>query len=569
MTDQARLIIKLEAENAKLHRQLDTSEKKIKRFSGAARKNADLIKKAFGAIGVAVLVRQFASLTREALQLGDALAKNAAKMGIATEDLAGLGRAAQLTGVAQETLYKAITKQQKAIYDANRGLVTYKQHFDELGLSTEDLMKLSPDQQFIKIAGALNKLGNQTQKTAILYDVFGGRATALLNTLALGEDGLKAVTDQAKYLGIAISEKTAKKMEDFNDSMLTLHQSLLGVANVVIEFAGPALTEFVNTLAYGTPQYTRKFIGGIKTIQLGLKELSATYYESIAAFDGFMEKITFGSAAKLFKEGQRQAQQQALDLRVQAMGLATELQNISNKIEDLDNKRKQFMVSPGSAVGNPVEQIVGTKQEWSETLYWQQDMMRAHISDLNKLQSENRINQKKNMTEEQKLWESGWKGRTGIVADALGSVGSLMMQGSKKQFEIGKKLNLAAAIANTAQAITNALAVPPFPLGLTLATTAAAAGLAQIQAIRGTTFGGGGTVNTASGSFNTSSPSYNAIDVPTSQTSQSDTGGKTVQVNITAMDTQSAAEVIAANRGLITSLVTNDYRDRGINLGAA
>ena len=238
-----KLEIRLEAETSRLQKDLDRANRKIKRWANKASKASASVGRAFkrvgfaaaaGAAGVAILVKN-------SLAAGDALAKTADKLGITTEKLAGLQHAAELTGVAQETLNKALTKQQKAIFDADRGLLTYSQHFDKLGLSTAALKAQSPDEQFISIAEALNKLTNQTDKTAIAYDIFGGRGTALLNTLALGRDGLAAVAEEAKVLGIALTRVDAAKMEEANDTFTRMGAVVKGLGNSITIQLAPVL----------------------------------------------------------------------------------------------------------------------------------------------------------------------------------------------------------------------------------------------------------------------------------------------------------------------------------------
>jgi len=70
------------------------------------------------------------------------------------------------------------------------------------------------------------------------------------------------------------------------------------------------------------------------------------------------------------------------------------------------------------------------------------------------------------------------------MSQLFGNLATLMQTENRKLFEIGKAAAIAQAIVNTATAITNALAVQPFPLGLALATTAGVAGAVQIATIQ-------------------------------------------------------------------------------------
>lgn len=103
--------------------------------------------------------------------------------------------------------------------------------------------------------------------------------------------------------------------------------------------------------------------------------------------------------------------------------------------------------------------------------------------------------QQQGMTAEQRLWASGWQGKTQIVAQAGGAIAQLLMAGSKKQFEIGKMFARASIVADTAQAVMKAWAQGGPWLGPALAITAAAQGALQLRNLNSTQFGGGGAVN--------------------------------------------------------------------------
>lgn len=74
--------------------------------------------------------------------------------------------------------------------------------------------------------------------------------------------------------------------------------------------------------------------------------------------------------------------------------------------------------------------------------------------------------------------------RLQATGQLFGNLATLMQTKNRKLFEIGKAAAIAQAIVNTATAITNALAVQPYPLGLALAASAGVAGAVQIATIQ-------------------------------------------------------------------------------------
>lgn len=71
---------------------------------------------------------------------------------------------------------------------------------------------------------------------------------------------------------------------------------------------------------------------------------------------------------------------------------------------------------------------------------------------------------------------------------------------SRAMFEINKAAGIANAIINTAQGVTQALAAYPPPISFAMAAAQAAAGVAQISAIKSQSFGGSGSAPSLAGS---------------------------------------------------------------------
>lgn len=549
---ESKLVVRLVAENAKLHRELDRSNKKLRKFSSNAKKHAGLVTKALAGIGVAIVIRQFAMLAKSALAAGDALAKTASKLGISTEALAGLQRAAKITGVAQETLTKALTKQQKAIFDANRGLLTYKQHFDALGLSTEALMKLSPDQQFGEIAEALNKLENQTLKTAIAYDIFGGRGTALINTLAVGKTGLKAFADQAKFLGTAISKDTAKKMEDFNDAFDTLGDSILGATNILVANFGPVISKLINSLAFGLPIAILESSLAIREFQL----MSAKAVSTLASLHLAMFKLTTIPLGESYKEELRTRQELLNHAKTEVDFIENRQLPALQKQLDAKNKlRDSFSFDPVSGaadLGNPAETILGTQEQWTETMAWQRDMVGQHMTALNQAQMPGE-------KASRAMAEISAKARVDIMSGMFANLISLTGGKSRKLFNAMKAGAIVTATIDGYLAVQKSLAAYPYPWNIAAGVAAGAATAVQIQSISSQSFKG---------------QAHDGLDyVPTTGTyllekgervvSKEDNkaGGETsVSINLSFLDVAQANEWTERNRAELSNMAVDAIR---------
>ncbi|MCK5020858.1 MAG: hypothetical protein KAS32_27810, partial [Candidatus Peribacteraceae bacterium] len=151
---------------------------------------------AMTAVGVAAIGMGVASVKAFAAA-GDEVQKMALRTSFSTEALSELKHAAELSGASLNTIEKASKKLSKAMVDASDGLETYKRAFDKLGLSTADLMKLSPEEQFNAVSQALADLENETLKVALAQDLFGRAGTQLLPMLEQGAEGIKDMRQEA------------------------------------------------------------------------------------------------------------------------------------------------------------------------------------------------------------------------------------------------------------------------------------------------------------------------------------------------------------------------------------
>lgn len=77
-----------------------------------------------------------------------------------------------------------------------------------------------------------------------------------------------------------------------------------------------------------------------------------------------------------------------------------------------------------------------------------------------------------------------------VASEIFGNLQSLSQSENKKLVAISKAAATAQAVVSGAQAFMNALAVPPYPLGVALAATSAIATATQIAAINGVAFSG-------------------------------------------------------------------------------
>lgn len=298
------LVIDLKGNSAHFQKELKKANSKSKSFAKKVRANSAAVVKSLGAIGTVGAVALGAIYQQSAANI-DALAKQADKLGITTQALAGLQHAADLTGVSSKALNKGLLDMTVKVNDAAKGTGEAKDALKELNLNAEVLAKMSPDQQFKKIAEAMKSVEHHGNKVAIAYDLFGAKGTDLINTLALGEEGLNKTAQEAELLGLALSRVDAAKVEAATDSMTKSAGVVTGLGNAITvtlapyikavsdEFYNAALEaggfgEFTTTAMNAVVKavaYTANVIHGLKAVWQVVKLASA------AAITGILEGL--------------------------------------------------------------------------------------------------------------------------------------------------------------------------------------------------------------------------------------------------------------------------------------
>lgn len=214
-----------------------------------AQKATALFTRALGAVGVGFGISRMVGMIRQTTEEISLLVDTSQKLGITTEALGSLRWAGQQTGVEAGTLDAGLQKLTKSISEAAKGTGRAKKELKELGVNVNALNLATPDKQFRAIVGAMQGVENQADKVRIAFKLFGNEGTALLNTIALGSQGLRQMENDAKALGIAIDQKEAEQIEEFGDKLEKLGASWKGLKTQIVIDITPAAAKAVDYLS--------------------------------------------------------------------------------------------------------------------------------------------------------------------------------------------------------------------------------------------------------------------------------------------------------------------------------
>lgn len=303
-------------------------------LSGIAGAASSAIPQLVALAGVALSVGAAIGKIRERLGAIDELAKTSDRLGISTEALSGLRLAAELTGAGVGSLDKGLEQFARRVSEASTGTGEAKDALEELGLSAQELKTKTPDEAFKLVAGRFTNVKTQADRVRLAYDLFGRAGTKLVNTLALGADGLAKSAEEAKELGIAVSRPDAAKIEAVNDAVTRMKAAWDGFANSFLILIAPAL----EGLAFGLQ----------KVFQALTKTLR---------FFGLMDR-----AAQNASKSQEDLKKTMEDVAAEFVDQDKDAETLTKTIDALKSKGEQITKS----VRTPAEQLRDTIAELNE-----------------------------------------------------------------------------------------------------------------------------------------------------------------------------------------------------------
>ncbi|HUW31278.1 MAG TPA: hypothetical protein VM223_06665, partial [Planctomycetota bacterium] len=186
------------------------------------------------ATGTALAMRK---MIKEIAELGDLFAKTEARTGIAADTLSRLHFVSERAGSSFESLVRGFKQLSQTAYDAERGMATYLDIYNDLGVSVTTAGGQLKDMETLlfDVADAISKEENATKKAAIATRLFGRAGQELIPLLSQGREGFRGLMEEADALGAVMSRDQALAWEKFTDSMTDMSAATRGLK---MQFAG-------------------------------------------------------------------------------------------------------------------------------------------------------------------------------------------------------------------------------------------------------------------------------------------------------------------------------------------
>ncbi|MFO1461889.1 MAG: hypothetical protein U1G08_21115 [Verrucomicrobiota bacterium] len=174
--------------------------------------------------------RALSEMTGHALEVADEMGKAAQKAGVTAEKFSAVAFAAKLSDVSIETLQVGF-----------KGLSAWMERNGQIG---RDIVEVLVEQ-----AGAFEGMADGAAKTNLAVELFGRSGLEMIPLLNQGSDALRRQMEEAKKLGVVITEDAARAAETFNDRLTTLRSRLEGISLQLTSGMLPGLLKITDTLS--------------------------------------------------------------------------------------------------------------------------------------------------------------------------------------------------------------------------------------------------------------------------------------------------------------------------------
>lgn len=226
----ANLTVRLSAQIAEFQSEFreaaKSTEKFQQEFTGMATKAS-----ALGNIianGVTTAVYALKNLGQSVLDNASNITDLSAKTGLAMSTIQEFQHVAEQTGTSVDAFTDAVFKLGTNLSGGSKSV---QAGIASLGLSFAEIQRLSPDEQFNRIAQALSEMENPQERNRIALELFGRGAKEIMPAIA---EGYRKIADEARISGDAqikaldaAGDRVAKFKRDFLASATEIAGSLL------------------------------------------------------------------------------------------------------------------------------------------------------------------------------------------------------------------------------------------------------------------------------------------------------------------------------------------------------
>ena len=229
------------------------------------------------------------SFANSARDTADKIGKLSSQTGMAVEPLQVLQQIAEYSGLSLDSFRSAAQKMSRSLGDAANGMGTAGASLKRMGLNLDELLQMSPSQQFMVIGEAIASIEDPAIRSAEAAAIFGRNGMTMIPMFKDLSKVAGETANEMLSLGQVLSTSQVRNIEAMNDSFVTVYQTVQKIGTQVLANFAPMITkaneqllEFIKNFEY------QGLTGGQGLVQFASDALEQVVKALASAFDRFL-----------------------------------------------------------------------------------------------------------------------------------------------------------------------------------------------------------------------------------------------------------------------------------------
>jgi len=232
--------------------------------------------------GAVAVTKTFVDTAKATANYGDEVDKTSQKLGLSAKSYQEWDYVMKICGTEMSSMTTGLKTLTNKLDDAKNGSASAQAMFSALGISMEDMQKMSREDLFKATIAGLQTMGDTTERAALANDLFGRSGQNLAPLFNMTAEATQELIDKANEYGMVMSDEGVKGSASFKDAMTTLDGTITGLKNNLMTNFMPSLTEVTEGLAdVFAGKGAKKLTDGLKKLIKKFSDMSPVLFSTI------------------------------------------------------------------------------------------------------------------------------------------------------------------------------------------------------------------------------------------------------------------------------------------------
>jgi uncharacterized coiled-coil protein SlyX len=297
-------------DSSKANKEIDSTTTKSKSLANSFKSAFNVATAMYAAAGAVAI-----KMVKDTTEATDRIDKLSQRLGLSREGFQEWEFVLSQAGVSIDSLQIGMKTLAQRMQEAVEGAGKGAEEFDKLGISQQEIAKMSQEDAFALTVTRLQEMEDGIQKADIAQQLFGRNGQDLVPLLNQQAGSVDELRERARELGLVLSDEAVDAGVELTDTLDELERSLGGVKNTIVAEALPEIQTFAEWITNNLPETVQELRGlneqfewlGTAGATIGQLKLFAEIFKDIAeavvkaadAVDRFFERTGLNRRIKL------------------------------------------------------------------------------------------------------------------------------------------------------------------------------------------------------------------------------------------------------------------------------